>query len=220
MVAGVLSVSLPGVEDAEFLGAADEQADRFFLIKRHLQAGQETQAPACKVHLQTRDCPLDHFFTHRPSEAPVSDQALRSVVVTLASGAGKQRLLRRPGPGLAIAKTSVERHGTIRAESAGLGWEATFRVELAGDERHISMGEGGERQTPAAAVPASPAAALSAASSRVLLVEDHEATLQVLARLLTRAGYTVTTAIHLGEGAFPPSYFSGAARDEKEAANT
>ncbi len=98
------------------------------------------------------------------------------------------------GLGLAIAKAIVEMHGgTIQAESAGPGRGATFRVELAAVERPLGITEAAG--TGVAPAGGEPAASLPAAGSRrLLLVEDHEATLHVLTRLLTRAGYQVTTA--------------------------
>ncbi len=103
------------------------------------------------------------------------------------------------GLGLSIARAIVDLHGgTIRAESAGAGQGALFTVELPGatlppagaaelseDTRHFLPGSGMKAPAPAP----SPAHAL-----RLLVVEDHEATLQVLTRLLTRAGHKVVAA--------------------------
>ena len=98
------------------------------------------------------------------------------------------------GLGLAIAKAIVEMHGgTIRAESAGLGQGATFRVELAAAERPLGIA-GATEHDEAAFVADGPEVLSVVGSPRLLLVEDHEATLQVLTRLLSRAGYTVTSA--------------------------
>ena len=104
------------------------------------------------------------------------------------------------GLGLAIAKAIVELHsGTIRADSAGPGQGATFRVELAAVVR--PLGVTGEDDQSAAAEMSNPPTPTPEAKGlqRLLLVEDHEATLAVLARLLTRAGYTVTTATSVAE---------------------
>jgi PAS domain S-box-containing protein len=93
------------------------------------------------------------------------------------------------GLGLAIAKAIVERHhGTLRAESSGPNQGSTFIVE-----------------TPSARPPSAPVFDSSPGSGgrdcvgaepplRLLVVEDHEPTLQVLSRLLSRAGHQVVPA--------------------------
>ena len=89
------------------------------------------------------------------------------------------------GLGLAITKALVELHaGTIRAESQGKGHGATFTVEL------------GTVPAPAVAKNASamPVSPIPAGQLRVLLVEDHDSTRDVLARILRRAGYDVDVA--------------------------
>ena len=86
------------------------------------------------------------------------------------------------GLGLAISQAIVDAHGgTIQADSKGAGLGATFTVILASIE------------APAAAPATTPASA-PAPALRLLVVEDHEATRIVLARLLTRSGHQVTTA--------------------------
>ena len=98
------------------------------------------------------------------------------------------------GLGLAIARAIVELHGgTIRAESAGPGRGATFRVELAAAVRLIGVEEPAS-QDDATASSTTSLHLPAPGTSRLLLVEDHEATLNVLTRLLTRAGYAVQTA--------------------------
>lgn len=91
------------------------------------------------------------------------------------------------GLGLAIARAIVDLHGgKIRAHSAGVGLGATFTVELPG-----------ATLPPAGVHPPTPPEAgepMPSAPRRILLVEDHEATLQVLSRLLHRAGHDVITA--------------------------
>jgi CheY-like chemotaxis protein len=90
------------------------------------------------------------------------------------------------GLGLAIARAIVDLHGgRIHAESNGIGTGATFAVEL-----------------PVADVQTRRASSNSAVVSepgidppmRLLLVEDDQQTLQVLARLLSRAGHIITSA--------------------------
>jgi CheY-like chemotaxis protein len=91
------------------------------------------------------------------------------------------------GLGLAITKTLVEAHGgTVIAQSAGRDAGATFTVRLPvladvprRDSEPAPQADQAERSQPQASV---------------LLVEDHEETLEVLAKLLTCLGYEVTTA--------------------------
>ena len=87
------------------------------------------------------------------------------------------------GLGLAIARAIVEAHGgALRVESQGVGRGATFTVALATIDAPALSARSG--------VPAS----LPTRGLRLLVVEDHEATRIVLARLLTRSGDHVTTA--------------------------
>jgi PAS domain S-box-containing protein len=89
------------------------------------------------------------------------------------------------GLGLAISKALVEiHHGTIRADSKGRGCGSSFAVEL-----------------PALAYQKIPKARPEPASTkgngeklRVLVVEDHPDTAEILARLLRTSGYIVRTA--------------------------
>lgn len=85
------------------------------------------------------------------------------------------------GLGLAISRAIVELHGgQIRAESAGRGKGATFSVELDTIPKPIPVAEvpffGGRS---------------SSARLRLLLVEDHDPTREVLGRILGRAGHKV-----------------------------
>ena len=87
------------------------------------------------------------------------------------------------GLGMSISKTIVELHGgTISAHSEGSGKGATFTVELATDssvttEVAAAVADDGGHQ-----------------KHRLLLVEDHQPTLDVLARLLRNQGHDVDTA--------------------------
>jgi signal transduction histidine kinase/CheY-like chemotaxis protein len=89
------------------------------------------------------------------------------------------------GLGLAICKGITEAHGgTLTAASAGLGKGTTFRLELATvAEPHTEV-----RPTTDAEIPA------RREGLRLLLVEDHDDTREVLARLLSRRGYHVEAA--------------------------
>lgn len=99
------------------------------------------------------------------------------------------------GLGLAIARAIVDLHGgRIRARSAGPGQGATFTVELPVVPRLAT----------AVMVDARPGArpaheGESEPPMRLLVVEDDQATLQVLTRLLTRAGHRVTPATTITE---------------------
>jgi signal transduction histidine kinase len=90
------------------------------------------------------------------------------------------------GIGLAICKAITEAHGgTLTAASAGLGKGAIFRLELATvAEPHTGV----RGLTIDAAAPA------RREDLRLLLVEDHDDTREILARLLSRRGYDVEAA--------------------------
>jgi CheY-like chemotaxis protein len=93
------------------------------------------------------------------------------------------------GLGLAISHTIICAHGgTIGAESAGEGLGARFTVTLDTVDAPLpdAAGEG--------------AVARPKRSLRLLIVEDHPATRDVLLRLLTRNGHQVTTASSVQNG--------------------
>ncbi len=93
------------------------------------------------------------------------------------------------GLGLAISRAIVELHGgEIRAASDGVGCGATFSVTLATVAAR-------EFADPRESRPPVPERAL-----RLLVVEDHAATLEVLTRLLTRSGHRVTHASNVRDG--------------------
>ncbi|MGK3963320.1 PAS domain S-box protein [Sorangium sp. So ce118] len=90
------------------------------------------------------------------------------------------------GLGLAISRAIVQLHGgTITASSQGRGAGATFRVSLPA------------AKPPVAATPAQARAAAAGAPKRalrILLVEDHEDTAEMMSELLTLTGHTVRIA--------------------------
>lgn len=89
------------------------------------------------------------------------------------------------GLGLSISKAIMDLHGgTIRAESAGAGLGATFTIELA-TVLPFPVTQLTEPK---------PSSLTDSHSLRLLVVEDHEPTLMILARLLRRHHHHVATA--------------------------
>lgn len=85
------------------------------------------------------------------------------------------------GLGLTICKALVDQHqGMLSACSDGRGKGSTFTLELA--------------TVPSVPATASPANCTHVGSLRILLVEDHEQTLKVMARLLRSCGHSVELA--------------------------
>ncbi|HET9947312.1 MAG TPA: PAS domain-containing protein [Longimicrobiales bacterium] len=102
------------------------------------------------------------------------------------------------GLGLAIARHLTELHGgKVRAESPGPGLGATFTVEL-------PAAPAPEASEPRPELPRPAARACGAeralAGARVLVADDHRDSLEVLVRVLTRAGADVV-AVSNGEQA-------------------
>ena len=90
------------------------------------------------------------------------------------------------GLGLSIAKALVEAHdGALRAESKGPGCGSTFTVSFA--NARPPMPTSGPAVAPAAR------SRRDSSSLRVLLLEDHEDTARVLAKVLQQMGYEVET---------------------------
>jgi signal transduction histidine kinase len=87
------------------------------------------------------------------------------------------------GLGLAICRALVDLHGgTIEASSAGPGRGTSFVVRLPIEDSVFV-----EESSPASAPPVTP-------GQRILLVDDHHDTSEVLGRLLSHQGYEVRTA--------------------------
>lgn len=101
------------------------------------------------------------------------------------------RLFGGLGLGLSIAKALVGMHrGRLTAASAGKDKGATFTVEL----EAVPATTVGQPATAAGSTPAVPMAPAARACKRILLVEDHEDTLRIMAKLLEGYGYKVRTA--------------------------
>jgi CheY-like chemotaxis protein len=98
------------------------------------------------------------------------------------------------GLGLTIVRAIVDLHGgSVEAQSLGIGEGSTFVIHLPGASERLE--KSGNTETPPAldqlpgTVAEPPARGL-----RLLVVEDHEATLQIITKLLNRAGHQVVTA--------------------------
>jgi CheY-like chemotaxis protein len=99
------------------------------------------------------------------------------------------------GLGLAIARHLVELHGgTIAAASPGVGLGATFTVRLP-----LTPVTAGVRPSEPAPAPPSIPGRLALAGVRVLVVEDHPDTAEMVRAVLTGHGARVRVAGSLGE---------------------
>jgi len=107
------------------------------------------------------------------------------------------------GLGLAIARAIVELHGgKISAHSPGINHGATFVVELPGAVvPPPSPSDDGNTATSFTKFERSKTgtAPTTGNAPRILLVEDHASTLQVLSTLLRRDGYEVLPATNVAE---------------------
>ena len=93
------------------------------------------------------------------------------------------------GLGLSICRSVMEMHGgSVTAASAGAGNGSTFIVTL--------KTTAAQPQLPLPPVEVEHAVV---ASQRILLVEDHPATLEIMARILRKMGHQVATATRVAE---------------------
>jgi len=94
------------------------------------------------------------------------------------------------GLGLSLVKHLVELHaGTVTAHSAGLGAGATFTVRIPSGREDETVAIRSPRQSPDAL------GVISLAGRRILLVDDHRETLDLLGEALARHGAIVDTAL-------------------------
>ncbi|HEY1793110.1 MAG TPA: ATP-binding protein [Opitutaceae bacterium] len=90
------------------------------------------------------------------------------------------------GLGLAITKKLAELHGaTIEAESAGRDQGSTFTLSIPLAPAPVAAHEPATSARP-------PVPVIEGNSRRILVVEDHDATLKVLRRVLEKRGFLVT----------------------------
>ncbi|MES2465846.1 MAG: PAS domain S-box protein [Verrucomicrobiota bacterium] len=102
------------------------------------------------------------------------------------------------GLGLAIARAIVKLHGgRIEARSDGRKLGATFVVEFPDAKEPPS---GVAEPVPGITGPEGSAGGPESKALRILLVEDHAATLEALSTLLRRAGHSVITASTVADG--------------------
>lgn len=107
------------------------------------------------------------------------------------------------GLGLAISKAIMDAHGgTIGVASAGQGQGATFTIALASVDASTGQSTGTDTGS-------------GPSKLRLLIVEDHETTRIVMAKLLTRRGHQVTTASSVQEGlsAYAAGHFDAVISD-------
>lgn len=157
-------------------------AGKFMSEGGHLQIASSNPQPEI-VRLEVTDDGIGIEESRLPSLFQVFEQGDRLVT----------RKFGGLGLGLAICKGILDRHGgQIRAASAGLGCGTTMTVEL---NVTASLKTASHGMTAKIARPAG-----NARSLRLLLVEDHENTAEVLLRLLRRAGHAVQHAGTIARG--------------------
>lgn len=149
---------------------------------------EAAEAGAHRLHIEVRD-----------SGIGISPAQLEKIFLPFEQGGliGDHRF-GGVGLGLAIARAIVDFHGgTIRAQSEGTHQGATFLVEFPA----ATLPPSGAHESLEPLLPNStgPKLLVARISLSLLLVEDHEPTLQVMNRLLTRAGHTVTAVSSMAE---------------------
>lgn len=151
------------------------------------------------VYLRTYDAPAESGEERLAIEVAdegmgIEPAALKSIFEPFeqegrASGSGGL------GLGLAIARAIILQHqGTVEAQSDGPGKGATFVINLP-----ASAPPSSQIPVPELSPPSAAAAEPACPPLRLLLVEDHQATLEALAALLRKAGHAIFTAGTLAE---------------------
>jgi len=144
-------------------------------------ARQEKEPPALRIEVSDTGIGIEPEFLDRIFQA--FEQGMH----------GEDHQFGGLGLGLSIARAIVELHGgTIYARSPGKGRGATFIIELpraTEAPRGLNEPVQAARATSGAASSSEPHRCL-----RLLVVEDHRATLEVLNRLLNREGHHVVAA--------------------------
>ena len=139
-----------------------------------------------RVTVRTRNpVPGQFVLTVEDTGAGITPQTLPVIFRAFEQGEAREsQTAGGLGLGLAISKAIVEAHGgTIRAVSAGLDRGATFTIELAAI-----------LPFPIAQIIEQVPQSQTESSLRLLVIEDHEPTMVVLARLLRQRGHVVLTA--------------------------
>ncbi len=150
--------------------------------------------------ITVRSCDLDGRFALEVSDSGIGIAAdnIRRIFLPFeqAGAISADHRIGGLGLGLSIVKAILDLHGgSIKVESAGLGEGATFRVEVPGILASLATAPGSTSQVSGDASAESRGHRAATAPLSLLLVDDHQSTLEVLERLLTRAGHRVTTAI-------------------------
>lgn len=146
------------------------------------------------VRLSTRDSRVDIVVTD--TGQGISPEFLPRVFDSLSQQRGSStREHGGLGLGLSIVKQLVQMHGgTVRAESAGEGKGATFTVSLPARELTAAVEEPAMLRIRHGNEPPSPAAPVSIAGMRVLVVDDEPEMRKLITTVLRAAGASVVTA--------------------------
>ena len=151
------------------------------------------------VHVRTRDTGNPQLLPRirievQDSGIGIAPEALDSIFEPFEQEQRSRRAsVQGLGLGLAIARAIMDLHqGTLGVESGGPGHGATFLV----DAPAVRPPAGRLLSNDETVVPAPP---VPEPGLRLLLVEDHQATLDALAFLLTKDGHSVTATTTLAE---------------------